>query len=634
MRKSRFPGHSRPTASSGSSPSYRLPLGRDFNSRLKLWYLLLLVLFFLAALKLVYIQILNHPYFAERARSSHVRTRILPAARGTIFDRNGEALAITNTMKKVFLDAKEYRKYQDASRSQAAATHEKSASTKHKKAGPILDPKLAIDKLAGLLRLDKEVIRKLLEGSGRHIILERDAKPIYLSNATEKQLLNLKESMKLSWVGLEPEQKRVYPFRTLAAQTIGFIGNEGNGMAGLEASENKTLKGRDGEESMEVDARGNKIPGLEEVKIDPKPGQNITLTIDYHLQEVAETALAKGVKAADAKGGVALVMDTDNGAILALASQPAFDANDYMKSPAANWTNPAVVGAYEPGSTYKLMVACAVLEEGLPMDSIQVTCTGEKAIGRRTIHCALHDGNRAHGTIGLEKIIEKSCNIGAATLALRLGVERYSKYVKAMGFGKRTGIELAAESPGQVPPVSKWKDITLANIAFGQSISVTPLQLLRAYCVVANGGRLVNPHLIRTPAKENARGVRVLSEKTCKQMREMLVQVVESGTGKAAAVSDYLIAGKTGTAQKPTPEMGFKSGKYIGSFIGFLPGDKPKVAILVLIDEPSGQHYGGVVAAPVFKEIAREALLHLSIPPQRTVAIKPSAAKNISAHAG
>jgi cell division protein FtsI (penicillin-binding protein 3) len=227
----------------------------------------------------------------------------------------------------------------------------------------------------------------------------------------------------------------------------------------------------------------------------------------------------------------------------------------------------------------------------------------------------MHGGSRAHGQVNLEKLIEKSCNIGAATLALKLGRERYGHYVKLLGFGQKTGIELAAESPGQVSPPETWKDIQVANIAFGQGISVTPLQLLRAYCVVANGGYLVRPHLLMSTDPQKDAGERVLSDTTSRQMRQMFFQVVESGTGKAASIPGYMVAGKTGTAQKPTPEHGYNSNKYIGSFIGFVPADKPRLAILVLIDEPAGPHLGGVIAAPAFREVARQALLQMEIPP-------------------
>jgi cell division protein FtsI/penicillin-binding protein 2 len=568
-----------------------------FQTRLRFWVLLLLVIFGFISLKLVKLQLFNHAYYLKRAQASHVRQRIMLGARGTILDRNGKTLASSLTRQSVFIDPTLYPENLPAA-----------------KAG---DPKLtpvkgdnakAVSALADLLKIPATSIEEKLAQPGRFFWLKRS-----LSEEEAQPIIDLKAQRKLRWIGLQREDKRFYPHEEMAAQTLGFVGEEGSGLAGIEAAYNKVLGGRPGRISMEVDARGRPIPGLRSVNA-PTPGRDITLTLDSDLQQIAEAELAKGIKSAQAAAGSAIIMDPRNGEILALASQPAFDPNGVKKADASRLVNPVVVRAYEPGSTFKLIVACACLEEGWKTSDLHVHCTGALPIGRRTIHDAHGSG---HGDLDLGGIIEESCNIGAASLGLRLGRENLAHYVNLLGFGQKTGIELFGESPGQVPPVKQWSDIRTANIAFGQGLSVTPLQLLRAYCVVGNGGYLVRPHLMLDKTAAPPPKVRVLSETTAEQMRRLLIRVVETGTGKTAAITGYVVGGKTGTAQKAIPGVGYRSGKYIGSFIGLVPADNPRLAILVLMDEPKSGYYGGVVAAPVFREIARQALLHLALPPQQ-----------------
>jgi cell division protein FtsI/penicillin-binding protein 2 len=565
-----------------------------FQTRLRFWCLLLLVIFGLIALKLIKLQLFNHAYYFKRAQASHLRQRILLGSRGSILDRNGKTLAISLARKSVFIDPTLY-----PGEPPTAPSDKSPASAEAAEAD-----KATINRLADLLQIPAAVIEERLSRRGRFAWLKRSV-PEELGEQIAK--------MKLRWVGLQREEKRFYPHGAMAAQTLGFVGNDGKGLAGLEAAYNRTLGGKPGRVSMEVDAQGRPIPGLHSVNIAPTAGRDITLTLDADLQQIADAELAKGIKNASAIAGSAIIMDPRNGEILALASQPAFDPNDVKKADAGRLVNPVVVRAYEPGSTFKLIVACACLEEGWKAADLRVNCTGALQIGRRVIHDAHGSG---HGNLDLGGIIEESCNIGAATLGLRLGREKLAHYVSLLGFGQKTGIELSAESPGQVPPTKKWSDIRTANIAFGQGISVTPLQLLRAYCVVANGGYLVRPHIIRQKPSQPTPKVRVLSATTTEQMRRLLIRVVETGTGKTAAVNGYVVGGKTGTAQKAIPGVGYRSGKYIGSFIGLVPADEPRMVILVLMDEPKSGYYGGVVASPVFREIARQALLHLDLPPR------------------
>jgi cell division protein FtsI/penicillin-binding protein 2 len=327
------------------------------------------------------------------------------------------------------------------------------------------------------------------------------------------------------------------------------------------------------------------------------------------------------VQKCGAAGGTAIVVDPMTGEVLALANYPSADPNRYREFKHEAWRNPAVVCVYEPGSTFKLVAACAALEYGgKTSESPVTTCTGSKPIGRRVIHCALHAGARAHGAVDLHGVVVRSCNIGAATLALGVGRDPYYRVLRDFGFTQRTGIGLPAEAPGYVPPPRTWGDIQLANIAFGQGITVTAPQLVAAYAGIAAGGVVPHVHLVdhigRGGHRVEYRGHRAISERTARTMVSLLRDVVTEGTGKAAQVEGFTVAGKTGTAQKPIPGQGYNSGRYVGSFVGFAPAEDPRVAILVIMDEPKGSHYGGVVAAPVFADIARRSLAYMGLPPR------------------
>lgn len=586
-------------AATGTGPAAH----RVFAARLRFWRTLLVCAAVVVAARLVQVQGFRHAHYSRLAHNFHVRKVVLSAPRGSIFDRNGNTLAMSIRCKSVFVDSLEYRRaVEDAAKRATESHHTHRHGKKAKSQRPRLTPEQGEQHLARLLNVDPAWIHQQLVGrTGRHIVLKK-----YLPQDITDKI----EALRLPWVGCDKEEKRYYPYGTLAAQTIGAAGTDGTGLAGIEAVEDHVLRGRNGRSVLELDARGRKIPTLDEITVAGVPGKAIQLTLDSELQQAVEIALAKGIEKSAAAGGVALVMDPDTGEILALASQPAFDPNDLRKASADRLNNPMVVGFYEPGSTFKLVVACAALETGMSEAQQHVYCKGSLAVGRRTIHCS-HD---AHGQIDLERLIEQSCNIGAAIIGMRLGQKSVDHYIRTLGFGVKTGIELPGESAGLMPPSSDWPMIRLANVSFGQGIGVTPFQLLRAYCVVANGGRLVRPHLLLDPTIEQQSYPRVLSEDTAATMRSYLVRVVENGTGKAARVQDYLVAGKTGTAQKAIPGQGYASGKYIGSFVGFLPAEKPKVAILVLIDEPTQGYYGGTVAAPVFQEIAQQAMLRLKVP--------------------
>ncbi|MHB0937805.1 MAG: peptidoglycan D,D-transpeptidase FtsI family protein [Armatimonadota bacterium] len=428
----------------------------------------------------------------------------------------------------------------------------------------------------------------------------------------------------LPGIATQHERRREYPYGTLAAPTLGFvlIGGDGlsmKGVFGIEETANKTLTGKDGFESKEIDARRNAIPEHSE-RIDPVEGKDVFLTLDRSIQMAAEESLAKAVKTTRAAGGQCVVMDCNTGEILALASAPSWNANNPGKS-TVPLVNPVISHFYEPGSTFKLVPVLAALEEGLVRDGQTITnCGGPMRVGNRSIR----EAHNYHGRVDPGRLLEQSCNISSAMLALELGPEKYLDWCERLGFGKTTGIELRNESPGFLNrQTAKKARITLANMGFGQSMAVTPLQMVAAYSVVANGGNYVQPHLIKYRVDDNGKREpvtvtprRVCSEETAELMRGYFERVVTEGTGGTAKIPGYRVAGKTGTAQKAGPG-GYGGGKAIGSFIGFLPVDKPRLTIIALIDEPQTSHYGGVVAAPVFAEVGRQAMHYLNVPPSK-----------------
>lgn len=426
----------------------------------------------------------------------------------------------------------------------------------------------------------------------------------------------------LPGIAMQQELRRRYLFNSMAATTLGFvITNEKNrlqGAFGLEQELEPTLNGVDGFETKEIDARRRPIPNRS-TRTEPVPGQDVILTLDKDIQLAAEEALGKAVQQTKAIGGQCVVMDPRTGEILALATQPTWDANAPGKSKLP-LVNPAISHFYEPGSTFKTFTVLAALEEGLIHDGETITyCSGALGVGRRTIH----EAHNAHGQVDAARLLEQSCNIGAALLAMKLGPKRFLSRCDSLGFGSPTGVGLSGESAGSLNRTNTIKaKITLANAGFGQSIAVTPLQMVAGYSAVANGGEWIQPHLVKavllrdgTQAPVQVPRHRVCSDETSRLLRGYLERVVTEGTGGTAAIPGYRVAGKTGTAQKAVPGGGYGSGKAIGSFIGFVPADKPRLTIIAIIDEPQGSHYGGVVAAPVFREVGERALHYLSVPP-------------------
>lgn len=474
-------------------------------------------------------------------------------------------------------------------------------------------------RLAPVLDVPAEKIEMLLNSKSRFVWLRR-----HVDSATAKAV----EQLGLPGIGLVPEMRRHYPLRQLAANLIGHTNIDGVGMDGLERQLDKTLAGTPGRLKAEVDALRNVIPGTRCERVEPVDGHRIVLTIDTYIQHLVETAIQKVQEVYRARSVCAVVLDPRSGEILAMATRPTYDPNCPAKSEPDERRNRCVTDIYEPGSTLKSITVAAALEEGVITPNSVFTCAGTYTIGKRRIRCVLHGPyQNGHGTQTIRGILRESCNIGAAQIGMRLGARALYRYIADFGFIGDTSAGLIGEQRGLLDPPDQWLRIRLANVAFGQGVSVTPLQLAVAYAAIANGGRLMQPYFIlreedasgKLLRQHHPRVVRqVISPDTAHLLTECLKEVVAEGTGKPARIPGYVVAGKTGSAQKVQVVAGKPVYKdYVASFVGYAPADNPRVVALVVVDEPKGSHWGATCAAPAFREIVQGALWYLKVPPDR-----------------
>ena len=437
--------------------------------------------------------------------------------------------------------------------------------------------------------------------------------------ASTDEITHLKKSA-LSGVRFRSEQKRFYPKRELAANVIGFVGTDDYGLAGIEQTYQKKLKGMVYSQPIEQDGRGRNIQNLGSLSRSNLGNYDLMLTLDEVIQFNAEYHLKKQVERYKADSGMAVVMNPNSGEIYAMANVPQFNPNNYNKFTPETRKNNTVVSSYEPGSIFKPIVAAAALDNGIPQPRDKFFCeNGSFKIGGRNIGEA---SGHKYGSLSMQEIIAKSSNIGAIKIAQKLGKDSFYEYIRKFGFGEKTSIRLPGVSSGLLGKRKNWNERSLASISFGQEIAVTPLQMVVALSAIANGGTLMEPHIAKALMRDGKiikeikpkKIRRVISEKTSRQMMEILKFVVENGTGKKAAIDGFEVAGKTGTAQKYITEtQSYSKTEFISSFIGYAPADDPRLAILVMIDNPKGRHWGGVVAAPVFVKIAEKSLRHLNV---------------------
>ncbi|RDI74991.1 Cell division protein FtsI/penicillin-binding protein 2 [Gaiella occulta] len=547
---------------------------RIANRRIRLLVVCFALVFAVSLGRAVWVQALQHDRLAAMASTQRRETIEIPAGRGTIYDRTGEPLAIGEQATTVYADP---RNIADA---------QKAASVVGRTLG--LDP--------------SKLYQSLKDRSKGFVYVQRKADPAKAEALTKRDIPGL---------GFYPEELRAYPQGTVAAHVLGFAGTDNRGLDGLERALDKTLSGRAGSETIVKDPFGRAIDVV--TSRPERAGRNVTLTIDHQIQANAEQVLAATVKRFKARGAAAIVMDPRTGAILAMANYPTFDANAFGKASPEARRNRAVTDAYEPGSTFKIVTIAAALEDNVVTPASKFTLAPTIRVADRVIHEAESRGTER---MTVKEILSKSSNVGTITIAQLLGAGELSSWIDRFGFGKPTGIDYPGESRGLVLPLEQWSGSTIGTVPIGQGIAVTPLQMVSAYATIGNGGVRRTPYLVEKVGSRKARvpaGRRVVSTATAQRMMAMFRGVVVEGTGTEAAVPGYTVAGKTGTAQKA--ERGRYVRKYVASFVGLVPAKKPRLAILVMVDEPRGNIYGGVVAAPAFRDIARFDLQYLEVLP-------------------
>lgn len=554
------------------------------------WVCLLLVLVFTGfAWRLIHLQVLRHDDFARLASQKHSIRQVIPAKRGRILDRNGEELAVNVPVRTVTADG----------------THIQDARSLAALAAPFLGMP-AGDLEARLSEACREKRRYVVIGRG---IAEEKAQAMF--DAMEKARLR----------GLYPEDGSVrsYPNAEMLCHVIGFVDHSGHGVDGIEKSFDAELRGQDGFRMIEHDRKGREIVTYRGQEQLPEHGADIRLTIDMGLQAIVEQEIDTTYRELHPAGVSAILADPATGEILAMACRPNFDPNKFNEAMPEQMRNRVITDMYEPGSTFKIVVASAALDEGIVDSRTRIYCeNGLFSYGGKTIK----DHHKA-GDMSIGEILQFSSNIGSAKMALRMKDQQYYDYVRRFGFGEKSGIPLQGEITGLVNPPHRWDMLTKTRMAYGQSVAVTPIQMVMAMACVANGGNLMKPRLVLSRGEGSSTTVesplrRVVGEGTARFVSSALEKVVsDQGTAPLAKIEGFPVAGKTGTAQKISPRGGYLDGRYIVSFAGYFPAEKPRLTGLVIVDDApigSSANYGGLVAAPVFSRIGGRAARYLDLP--------------------
>ena len=535
--------------------------------------------------RLIQIQLVRHDHYTVRAQRQQERTLALNPVRGSILDSRGRVLAESVEAESIYADPQVIPNRASAAR--------------------------ALASIPDLRMTGREVETRL----------RSDAGFVWIARQVPVEIAAQVRRLAIPGVGFVEEHRRAYPRNTLAANVIGYVGIDGGGLSGVEHSFDSHVRGRSGKVTVLRDARQATYLVGGEGPNRPVNGNDVVLTVDAVVQFIAERALAASVARYRASGASAIVMDARNGAILAMASLPTFDPNRFRDFGPVSWRNRNVQDLYEPGSTFKIVTAAAGLEEGVVTPSQILDC-GEGFIRIGNVEIGEHGGNR-FGLLSFQDVISHSSNVGMIRVAMSLGERRLYSYIRKFGFGQRTGLELPGEGNGLLRHTSRWSQVSSASISIGQEIGVTPIQLVRAVGAIANGGLTVEPHIVEKVVSSDGQTiheparpvpVRVVSERTAAVLNEMLKEVVAHGTGKNAALLEHVVAGKTGTAQKAV-RGGYSADRFVASFVGYVPADRPRLVILVIVDDPNGEQYGGVIAAPVFREIAEASLRYLGVSP-------------------
>jgi cell division protein FtsI (penicillin-binding protein 3) len=524
------------------------------------------------------------------ARQQHTQIPLVPK-RGTIYDSRGNELAVSIEVDSVYADARKVTEVEKTAR-----------------------------ELAAILEIDRQELKQRLKNHRSFEWVQRKISP--------KEVEQIKE-LRLSGVSFLRENRRFYPNSQLAAHLVGFVGLDSKGLEGIEFQYDALLNGANQVWTTARDALGREI-AMGKTSFEKEDHyRNVILTIDKPIQHITETELGRGVEKWGAKGGMAIAMDPWSGKILAMASFPTFNPNQFIQYRSKSWRNRALSDVFEPGSMFKAFLAAAALEEQVVRPSDSFFCeNGSYKVYDRTIH-----DHSKHGYLTFQQIIKFSSNIGASKVGEKMGKERLYRYISAFGFGEKTRIGLPGEGKGIVHHPRYWSPVALDTISFGQGVSVTGVQLATALSAIANGGSLMKPYVVEKITNEKGEVVqsfkpetirKVISEETARKVRMLLKAATEKGgTGEGAVPAGYEVAGKTGTAQKVDSLMGgYSDDRYVSGFMGYAPADAPKLVVLVIVDEPQGNGYGGVVAAPIFKTIMEKALPSLNVIPKGAMVVK------------
>jgi cell division protein FtsI (penicillin-binding protein 3) len=551
-------------------------MNRLVNRRIRLFLAVLTLAFAGLLLRATWLQSVRAESLSRLGQTQHRETIAIPAGRGTIYDRTGVELGLGESATTIYANPMQ-----------------------------IPNPRAAAAAVERTLGLDANRLYPMLADRSRGFVyVARQADP---AQAAALQRLNF------PGFGFYPEERRNYPQRSVASQVLGYVGVDGDGLAGLELEFDKDLSGRPGQETIVKDPNGRVIERARNKA--EVPGRDLSLTLDHSIQANAEEVLRATVHRWGAKSASAIVLDPRTGSILAMAVQPGYDANRFPSAPSDLQRNRTVTDTYEPGSTFKLITVAGALSEHIVTPSTRFRLPYSLHVADRVVHDAEERGTVDYS---VAQILAHSSNIGAITLAEMLGRTRLSSWITRFGFGRTTGVDFPGESPGIVLPPYKWSGSTIGNVPIGQGIAVTPVQMAAAYAAIANRGVWSRPHLVdhvTGGGRPSLYRRRLVSPRIAAELMMMLKDVVAEGTGQYAAMSGYQVAGKTGTAQKPDSRGGYATDRYVASFVGIVPASRPRLVVLVTVDEPRGAIWGGVVAAPAFQQIARFDLQYLEVPP-------------------
>ena len=558
------------------------------QKRLALFLLLTIVALVGLAVRIAWIQFGEGQRLSAKVRDQLKENRIMQSPRGTIYDRNGRELAVSSMTKSLYANPQEVK-----------------------------DAALLAELLASVLNINPEGIKERLATGASFIWIKRTLEPEQANAVTR-----LIKEHGLTGLGFVEESKRYYPNDSLAAQVLGFVGTDDVGLEGIEMTLDKTIKGRELKQVIDTDSHGTPIFKSIFSFIPEKQGKSVYLTIDSAIQYIVERTLDEAMAKTGAKAATVIIMQPKTGEILAMASRPTYNPNQFERYSPEQWKNRAVSIVYEPGSTFKSVIAAAALEDGKVRPDEHFIDKGFIEISGRRIK---NWSDESYGDVSFLDIIKNSINTGFVQVGMRVGAAKLTSYVRNFGFGKPSGIELPGEEAGLMFDPKEMRDSDTATMSIGQSIAVTPLQLTAAIAAIANDGVLLKPRIIREYRNNDGTLADVfepisvrqaISPETARTLTGMLAKVVSEGGGKKAAVTGYHFAGKTGTAEKTNPDgSGYLSGHYIASFGGYGPIEDPQVVGLVVLDDPAGIYYGGEIAAPVFSDIMSQVMRYLNIRP-------------------